>query len=686
MTSDAAPAALEETPSAQRAAVPFGFLCAALLLPLLVLPETYIYPFVATKSFALFAIVPAAVVAYAGLHLVRAAPPLRRPGPVLLGAAAFLASAALSTVAGVDPRLGLWDGGERMIGIVTLVAFGTWMVLALACARDDARWLMLVRVSLAAGCVAAVVAVLEGTQIVDRPSDGRAVSTLGQAAYVGSLGLHIVFAGLALGAASTRRGDVWFGRVAAVLGVAAIVASVTRASGVGLVLGGAVCAAWRFGPRLSGRRRAFAAVLGAAALAGAFVLVRTSALVREVPILARLADVTPSHATAGSRLLAWDAALDAARDRPLLGWGFNSFGHAFDVHYPARLLRYGANEAWFDDAHGIVFNVLAEQGVVGLAALAAMFAAAFLALRRAQGAGRVSAAGAAALAGWIAARLGHLAFSFEDLSSWMHLALVFAWIEHLAAPRTSSQPRAPSADRPLVRLCAAGACAVTSLVAFAHCCVRPGRDASRVRATLSAVAVAPRAAGWSIERIAQSGSIYRRTSVDLFSWVLLDSIPRLRRDGLGAEADDAARETFDLIAHVRAADQRDVKAAITRARLLELSPPLAADPAAAGQVRAELLAAREIAPRRQHLAFALADLELRSRRPDAAIDVLRAAIADDPRGAAAWARLAAVCRATGRLDEARRVVREARERGVPFGRDEERFLRGIEDADGGQRR
>jgi O-antigen ligase len=672
MSADGPPGA----PAAPRAALPLALLAACLLLPLAVAPTAYVFPYVTTRSVALFALVPAAAASYACLFLVRRAPPLRRPGPALLGAAAFVASAALSTACGVDPRLGLWDTGERLLGVSALVLYGVWALLALACARDDRHWRTLLRVSLAAGGIAAGGAVLQALRVLDLPGDGRATSTLGQATYVGSLGLHLVFLGAAFASSAASRGDAWFGRAAALLGAGAVAASVTRSAGIGLAAGAAAFAAWRFLPRIGRRGAAVSLVAAAAVCAGAVAVARTTSFTDAVPILRRLAGTSASDATVETRLLAWDAALDAARERPLLGWGFNAYPHALDAHFPPRLLRHGAAETWFDDAHGVVFNVLAEQGVLGVAAWAAAVAGAFVSLRRGIRSGRFSAGTGAALAGWLVAHLGHLAFSFEDLTSAMHLALVLAWIDHASSPPRAHAPP-PLAERPLVRLAAAGACSAAAAGAFAFGCVQSARESSRVRATLASVESFPVASAAAMERIATSGSPGIRTAAALYAWTVLDRLPAIRRSGRAEEGEVAARSAFDLLARVAAEAPRDLRPVLLRAKLLESSVSVAAEASSAEQVRRELVAARAFAPRRQQVAFALADVELRTGRADDAAATLRRAVAEDPGGAGGWARLAAVYRHFGRIDDARRIVREARERGVEFGPGEERFVRGL---------
>ena len=68
-----------------------------------------------------------------------------------------------------------------------------------------------------------------------------------------------------------------------------------------------------------------------------------------------------------------------SRERPLLGWGLGSFAPAYDMWYPD-----GAPDTprTHDAAHSLYFQVAAERGLLGLAALGLVAWAAVLCLRR----------------------------------------------------------------------------------------------------------------------------------------------------------------------------------------------------------------------------------------------------------------------------------------------------------------
>lgn len=74
-----------------------------------------------------------------------------------------------------------------------------------------------------------------------------------------------------------------------------------------------------------------------------------------------------------SRVDIWSAALDGFAQRPVLGWGVNNFKEVYvALERPGRgFLGAGAFDVP-DTAHNLYLNTLAEQGLLGLAALAAL--------------------------------------------------------------------------------------------------------------------------------------------------------------------------------------------------------------------------------------------------------------------------------------------------------------------------
>jgi cytochrome c-type biogenesis protein CcmH/NrfG len=86
--------------------------------------------------------------------------------------------------------------------------------------------------------------------------------------------------------------------------------------------------------------------------------------------LNRMASISLTDNTTQSRFILWGMAWQGFLERPILGWGQESFNYVFNKFYDPRL--YG-DEQWFDRAHDIIFDWLTAGGALGLLSYLALF-------------------------------------------------------------------------------------------------------------------------------------------------------------------------------------------------------------------------------------------------------------------------------------------------------------------------
>ncbi len=90
---------------------------------------------------------------------------------------------------------------------------------------------------------------------------------------------------------------------------------------------------------------------------------RESNFVKSTPLLSRVTEVTNIWETGSTRerLLTWEIALKAFKEKPIFGYGPENFGVVSNKYYDYRI---GRGEAWFDRAHNNVFEILATGGII----------------------------------------------------------------------------------------------------------------------------------------------------------------------------------------------------------------------------------------------------------------------------------------------------------------------------------
>lgn len=109
------------------------------------------------------------------------------------------------------------------------------------------------------------------------------------------------------------------------------------------------------------------------ALVSAMIYFREAPLVKALPG-SRLFEITLSAETWQHRILMWQTAIEGWKEKPLFGWGPENFIKVFDKHFPIKYFTpQGGFGAWFDRAHSVYFDYLAETGIFGLLSYLAIF-------------------------------------------------------------------------------------------------------------------------------------------------------------------------------------------------------------------------------------------------------------------------------------------------------------------------
>ncbi len=374
---------------------------AALLTPVIVDFDLY-FPFVASKGLWFMACAQLAFFSWLVLvwHWPRYRPNFKNP--VIAAVLAYLAVLFLSAILGADFSASFWSTFERMGGVLMFCHLAGFMVAAVSVPgpRDWRNvFFASVAVALAVGLRA----------LFDQSAAARNGGFLGNDSFLGTYLLFNVFIALYLFWSEKNAGA---GRGAAAAGIAfAALAFCLLVQGTQLWAG---VVAQKFAlPETgiikdifnSGARAAKISFLGGLALAGIVWLAmhkkRTFKIIgcslAAAGITASLAflffAIKPGNAvheqmaekfgesTIGSRLAVWEIAWRGFSERPVFGWGPENFGLVFARHYNPCLGSSACGGAiWYDRAHNIVFDTLAETGIAGLAAYLAIFAAALFVL------------------------------------------------------------------------------------------------------------------------------------------------------------------------------------------------------------------------------------------------------------------------------------------------------------------
>ena len=643
-----------------------GGLLASFFVPLVLFPTSFIFPFIVPKIVIFRSLVAILLGAYVLLLIV--AWQNYRPRFTLLSAAVglFFLSFIASTFAGVDWYHSFWDNHERMLGLFTLAHYIAYYLIATSVVREPLNWQRQARLFLAAGGVVMAIGIIQTVNpefLLNRGS-GRVSGTLGNPIYYSGYGLFLSALGYLALWSEKRRGWKIYALLSALLGVVGVFLGETRGTMLGLAVGVvALFTTYVLAARDNRRLRRFVVGLGASALllAGILFVFRQTPVVQKVPALSRLLNTSLTDATAGTRFMAWSIAVEAWQDKPIFGWGPNNYFYAFNAYYRPEFLLQGWRETWFDNAHNIVMNTLAVQGIVGVGAYLALFAAAFWLLIAGYHRGRFNIHWLAAGA-FLCGHFIHNFFVFENPTSYLYFFWFLAWINAQAYP---PEPLAVGVSRRFPAVAGVAVFIAAALVIFTT-----NINVARAnRATLTAVSLLrayPAKALEAYDKALAYGSPHIDDIRGDFSRYASDFLISIREIDRLPEGQRMAAVIDSALSSNRQLHPLDIRVHLQQIGWLQFLGVTRGDAQLLSEAEKISYEAIALSPRRQQLKYQLATLKLNLRKFSEAEAVMQEVINDEPRVGESWWRLAVIYKEIGQPEAAEAVIREAEAKGVVF--------------------
>ena len=426
----------------------------------------------------------------------------------------FVVSAALSTIFSISPLISWRGAPDSHAGLQTLLAYLVLYLATRGLCRTAADGRRLLGAAVVGAALSSVYALIQAARLDPAAWDGvssfadhdRPFGMFGHANY---LSAYLVMAApliavFVLRAVVRRRwGAALTLALVAVLAGVAVVAGLSRAA---WLAGGVALLALGGGWFLAGRRRAALALAGltaVVAIAGWWA----AAGMGGDGLSGRVAERLSRLGDGAGRWQIWRAAADLFHDRPLAGWGTDTFQVVFGKHRPADY----ADAEWGvtpTRAHDVALQVLATQGLLGAAAGVALIAglglAAVRAWRRSSPDDRPTVAAVAAM---LAAFLVQDLFGFTVVGCGSLFVTGAALLSRWGEP---SSPPEPTVGKPfglLGGLLTGGGLAVLLFL------LNVGWSGVGAAAVLAGVAVVSALAVWRVEfdgRNSASGGLYAR--------------------------------------------------------------------------------------------------------------------------------------------------------------------------------
>ncbi|MFY9461682.1 MAG: O-antigen ligase family protein, partial [Candidatus Sungiibacteriota bacterium] len=591
-------------------------------IPLLVARSMY-FPFITGKNFAFRILIEILAVFWVWLMVTS---PRFRPKISLLTIAytAFIGILILATLLGLSPNKSFWSSYERMEGLFGHLHLFLYFLMLGSVFVVQRDWRLFFNTSIV---VSAIVTIYGFVQLaggaVIHQGGTRVDATMGNATY---LAVYLLFHLFLIAIFFFKTDKLWLkGAYGALFLMELVVLYYTASRGPLLgLLGGAIIFALLLAFLEKGRIRQVA--IGAALLIllipAAFFFVKDTEFIRSSGTLERFANITGDAAAQG-RLTIWNMALRGWQERPILGWGQESFIYIFSKYYEPSLWR---NEPWFDRAHNVFLDWLTASGLLGLLAYLSVFGAALFLLLRSFIRGMIDKYAFAGLAGLLAAHFFQNNFVFDNLTSYLLFFAVLAWIHRTALSEAASKPQyAPAKISPAALfLVGLSAVAVGYLLIVFN--IKPVLASRSIIRSL-VIANQPNPAGKVDSLIGELG---RGVGFGTFGTTEIreqaNQIGNAILSDVGIAPQDKQKYLVFLVEELekqRKEQPFDVRAMAFISNVYS----------AAGRYDEALSAVDEalrISPKRQQFYFVAAEAYLSSNRPDKAIEVLRTAHELDP--------------------------------------------------------
>ncbi|MBI4120015.1 MAG: O-antigen ligase family protein [Parcubacteria group bacterium] len=394
------------------------------ILPLVVTQSLY-FPFITGKNFIFRIVVEVIFVAWLWLILTNSKY-RPRASVILYSMVTLIAVLFLATVFGVWPYKGFWSNFERMEGFWAFWHYFLYFLMLATVFKESRDWSRWFAVSLMASVVESFYGLLQLLGKLDVHQGDRLDGTLGNATY---LAVYLVFHIFLFTYFFFKTRNRWLRLLMAALALFEtfiLYHTATRGAILGFLAGWFVFAlvtAWAAKGRV--RKWAVAALIVAGLIPFVFWAAKDTSFVRNSDVLNRFAKISFTETTTQSRFIIWGMALKAWKERPVLGWGPESFVYIFSKYYDPQMWR---QEPWFDRAHNVFLDWLTSTGALGLLVYLGVYVSVIFTLFKLFKRKLLEPQALGVMLGLFAAYLVNNIFVFDNFVSYlMFFALVAYW-------------------------------------------------------------------------------------------------------------------------------------------------------------------------------------------------------------------------------------------------------------------
>ncbi|MCP5002713.1 MAG: hypothetical protein GY941_01990 [Planctomycetes bacterium] len=397
---------------------------------------------------------------------------------------------------------------------------------------------------------------------------------------------------------------------------------------------------------------------------------RNSPDFQKLPTLRRFTDVSLTEGTAGTRIMFWDIAIDAMKEKPVFGWGPNNYCYAFDKFYNPILLKYGIGETWADYAHNVVLNTFAEEGIFGVVAYLLLNILPIILLWQRYRHGEVNRHITCMGTAIIVSHFVNNLFLFETPVSYLYFILFLAFLNSELYHKREVTIKARRSFYPFIVVIAV---LISVLVWFTNVKVARSNialcDAMRfVKEYKAKPAIS------AFDRSVKLSSIHSDDARNYLGAAVIKRAEGYFRNGREDELKLLLTTMYDELGKSKIHHPLDIIVTIDRGQIANLLSGIFNDHTRNKQVEKELEEAIKLSPKRQEIRFVQSAIKMNLEKPQEAAGLLQTAIENAPGVGMSWCRLALLYNSMGHKDEAIQLIETAKEYGVNFRQNDKELI------------
>lgn len=310
---------------------------------------------------------------------------LPKISPLVLVISLFVGILFLSSLTGVNFHLSFFGELHRAEGVILHLHFLIFFLILISIFKEKKDWFLFFKLAVIVSALSSFAGILQKLGIarfygLDLPS--RISGTWTNPDFFAPYIVLAIFLGIFILAAEKKKNWKIIWAFILALNFFTLILSGTRTSWVGTTAGLIfLFLFWFFGFAKLNQKKRKIILLGILALTIFLLLIILNqdrlSLDKNVLFQRAMSILDPRSYLASSRRPVWQIAIEAWRERPIFGWGPESFSYLFDKYFKASYIPVLSEKLYFDRPHNKVLELMATTGILGILSYLSIFFTAF---------------------------------------------------------------------------------------------------------------------------------------------------------------------------------------------------------------------------------------------------------------------------------------------------------------------